>query len=181
MNLETVQREISSPALGTVLAHWHQARGNNAMPQWSHLKPSSIARQLSIVWIYRFDLKTRQFIGRLAGNRITEGFGKSFRGALLEDLHPADLLPLIYKQMLRVVEEPAVYVASGKLFRKGAVCGIGERIMLPLGRDVGDGIIGATDYELAPDTGRDEQVRVAGNNIRWIPIGERNGRLPAAS
>lgn len=170
MDYEDLRRDISSPALLAVLAHWNQARGDKPMPRWSELRPSSIARQLNIVWAYKFDPVTKQFIGRLAGNRITEGFGKSFRGTRLEDLHPAEYLPRIYRHMLQVVETPAMYKSSGTLFRKGAVRGVGERIMLPLGGATVDGVIGASDYELEPDPGRDESIELQGNNVIWIPI-----------
>jgi len=122
------------------------------------------------VWIYKYDPQTGQFTGRLAGNRITEGFGKNFRGARLEDLHSPEDLPRIYRHMLRVVETPAVYKCGGTLFRKGPVRGVGERIMLPLGNGAADGVIGATDYELAPDTGTDDTIHILGNDITWFSI-----------
>ncbi|MBN9587833.1 MAG: hypothetical protein BGN85_08455 [Alphaproteobacteria bacterium 64-11] len=170
MEYELLRKEITSPALQAVAEHWAQARGNNPMPRWGDLRPSQIARQLNIVWAYKFDPATRQFTGRLAGNRITEGFGKNFRGARLEDLHPPASLPLIYEHMLRVVETPAVYKSSGTLFRKGAVRGVGERIILPLGNGAVDGVIGVSDYELAPDTGKDDSIELQGNDILWFPV-----------
>lgn len=170
MDFERLQKEITSPALKAIVAHWHQARGANPMPKWSQLRPSSMARQLNIVWAYKFDNGSREFIGRLAGNRITEGFGKNFRGTRLKDLHPADQLPRIYEHMLRVVETPAIYKCSGTLFRKGAVRGVGERVALPLGNGVVDGLLGASDYELVPDAGASDTVELLGENINWIPI-----------
>jgi hypothetical protein len=170
MEYERLKKEIVSPALLAIVQHWHQTRGSNPMPRWSDLRPSQIARQLNIVWAYKFEPDTRKFIGRLAGNRITEGFGKNFRGVPLEDLHPSENLPLIYCHMLRVVETPAIYKSSGTLFRKGPVRGVGERIMLPLGNGAGDGVIGASDYELAPDTGSGESVELQGNGILWFPV-----------
>jgi hypothetical protein len=140
------------------------------MPSWADLRPSRMARQLNIIWAYTFDPRTRQFVGRLAGNRITEGFGKSFRGARLEELHPPENLPTIYEVLHRVVDTPAVYKSGGVLFRKGNVCGIGERIILPLGRDTADGVIGASDYALAPDTGKSETLLLQGNETLWFPV-----------
>jgi hypothetical protein len=172
MEYERLKREITSPALQAVAEHWYQVRRNRTMPRWSDLRPSQIARQLNIVWAYKFDPETRQFTGRLAGNRITEGFGKNFRGARLEDLHPPEYLPRVYEHMLQVVETPAVYKSGGTLFRKGSVRGIGERIILPLGNGVVDGVIGASDYELAPDTGTDDSIELQGNGIIWFSVAE---------
>lgn len=170
MDVERLQEDIKSPALKAVVAHWLHARGARPMPTWSQLKPSGIARQLNIVWAYRFDPGSREFIGRLAGNRITEGFGKSFRGARLEDLHSPEQLPRIYRHMLQVVETPAIYKSSGTLFRKGVIRGVGERVILPLGSGAADGMIGASDYEFVPDNGTDDVLELQGNNIVWVPV-----------
>lgn len=178
MDYETLRREIRSPALQAVLAHWHQARGTSPMPKWTDLRPSQMARQLSIIWAYKFDSRTLQFTGRLAGNRITEGYGKNFRGTRLEDLHPPKLLPRIYEDMLRVVETPCAYKSSGTLFRKGLVRGVGERLALPLGDGRADGLIGATDYELVPDSDSGDTVALEGNDIIWTPILPRTDIAP---
>jgi hypothetical protein len=182
MDYETLKREIRSPALQAVLAHWHQARAGSPMPKWADLRPSRMARQLNIIWAYTFDPRTRQFVGRLAGNRITEGFGKNFRGARLEDLHAPAQLPQIYAHMLRVVETPAVYKSGGTLFRKGMMRGVGERIMLPLGSGLADGIIGISDYELVPDTDSGESIELQENDIVWVPLrpppSDDHGRSP---
>lgn len=170
MVCDQLQQEIQSPALKTIVAHWDQMRGINPMPTWAQLKPASMARQLGIIWAYKYDPRNGKFTGRLAGNRITEGYGKNFRGARLEDLHPPAALPRIYRHMRHVVEAPAIYKSSGTLFRKDGVRGVGERIMLPLGNGIVDGVIGASDYELAPDTDVHDGIELVCDNLAWYPV-----------
>lgn len=139
---------LTSPALRAVVAHWGAARGARAMPGWQQLQPARMARQLPIIWVYRYDAAAGQFTGRLAGDRITRGFAKSFRGTRLEDLHPATTLSAVQAYMTRVVREPSLYMCRGALFRQADRVAEGERIMLPLAGDGihGDGVLGASDY-----------------------------------
>jgi hypothetical protein len=163
MNFEAFRNSITSPALQAVAAHWDAARGDQMMPAWQQLRPARIAAQLPIIWAYRFNRQTCEFVGRLAGDRIARHYGKNFRGIRLEALHAPEVLPAIVANMRRVVEGPALYRCSGKLFRQRDRTGTGERIMLPLAGDGvhGDGLIGASDYEYAmanPDYGPVELI-----------------------
>lgn len=119
------------------------------MPSWQQLRPSRIAAQLPIVWVYKYDRDTGAFTGRLAGDRIARSFGKNFRGIRLDEVHPPETLQQVHAAMERGVAEPALYRSSGRLFRQRDRFGIGERIFLPLAGDGvhGDGVIGASDYD----------------------------------
>jgi hypothetical protein len=142
---------ISSPSLKAVAHHWHDVRAGRRMPSWSDLCPSRIAAQLPIVWSYKYDAPTDSFIGRLAGDRISQIFGKNFRGLPLSELHSPEAFPDVFARCKRIVMEPALYHANGRVFRHLDRAGQGERIMLPLSSDdvLGDGILGATEYNYA--------------------------------
>jgi hypothetical protein len=118
------------------------------MPAWSDICPAKIREQLPIVWSYRFDRSARTFTARLAGDRITQIFGKGFRGLPLEEAHPPEAYPAIYALCERVVSEPALYRRQGHIFEQLGRAGAGERIMLPLSADGihTDGIFGASEY-----------------------------------
>ena len=172
MPYEAFRNAIASPALLAVADHWHAARGTRLMPSWADLKPSRIASQLPIVWVYKYDRSTREFVGRLAGDRITRYCGKNFRGIRLEDLHPPELLPRAYAHMNRLVEEPALYHCAGRLFRQRERTGVGERIMLPLAADGvhPDGVLGASDYDYAIPNPAYAPIEIMGEDIHWFSL-----------
>jgi hypothetical protein len=148
--------QIATPSLLAVAVHWNDARGSKTMPSWEDLRPKAIAAQLPIVWSYKFDPATGAFTGRLAGDRIAQIYGKSFRGLSLVEAQAPEAFASVYAVFSRVVREPAVYRCGGRIFRQRDQFGSGERIMLPLSSDgvSGDGILGATEYEnlrLNPD------------------------------
>jgi len=172
MKIEIFLNSIVSPALRAVAAHWDAARGDRMMPSWQQLRPSHIAAQLPIVWVYKYDRQRQEFVGRLAGDRITRNCGKNFRGIRLEELHSPELLPRMYALMSRVVQEPAFYSSSGKLFRQRERTGVGERIILPLAGDGihGDGLIGASDYEYILANPDYAPIEMLTEGERWFPL-----------
>jgi hypothetical protein len=153
MIFEAFQQAIISADLLAVANHWNAVRGSQLMPAWQQLRPSAIAAQLSRTWCYKYDRQRCEFIGRLAGNRIEWGFGKTFRGSRLEQIFSPNMASIVQTAMARIVLEPALYRNRGKLFRQGQFVIEGERIMLPLAGDGvhADGVLGvsAFDYPLA--------------------------------
>ena len=172
MQYEAYRNSIFSPALLAVADHWNAARGDRVMPSWQDLRPSRIAAQLPIVWVYKYDRQTQQFTGRLAGDRITRYCGKNFRGIQLEELHPPEILPRAYAHMKRLVEEPALYHCAGTLFRQRERTGVGERIILPLAGDGvhADGVIGASDYDYALPNPGYAPIEIMGEDIHWFSL-----------
>src|SRR5215469_8510771 len=111
-------QSIGSPALRAVALHWHEVRGTNKMPSWEDLKPKAIAPYLPFVWAYKFNAPSAEFIGRLAGNRIAQAYGKNFRGLKLEQAHEsADRYAATRAMFLRVISEPAIFRGSGRIFK----------------------------------------------------------------
>lgn len=145
---------IASPDLRQVAQHWDEQRGARPMPGWEDIRPARIAAQLPFIWVYKFDRAAGLFTGRLAGDRIEQVFGKSFRGTAMGDLYaPADY-PHLYARGKRVVCEPAFFRGAGMVFKHMGRIGRGERIIMPLAEDgtLGDGIFGATIYKWLSDT-----------------------------
>jgi hypothetical protein len=139
------------------------------MPAWSDLSPSAIAPHLKQIWVFKYDCTAGDFTARLAGNRAMVGFGKSFRGTPLRDIHPPHVFELAQAHMTKVVTERAAYYCSGKLFKVGAQVIDGERIMLPLASDGhhGDGVLGATDF---PSRAMAGPVELLLGQIEWFSI-----------
>jgi hypothetical protein len=172
VNFEALHSAIESPALKAVVAHWHASRNDGQMPSWQRLRPSQIAQQLSIIWAYKFDRISLQFIGRLAGERISECFGKNFRGARLQDIHPQHGFEISHAAMSKVALTPAIYLCRGPLFKYMGRVVTGERIMLPLASDGhnSDGVLGASYYERQPIVGRGAPIEVISDNEVWATL-----------
>lgn len=172
MRFDDFLQSLSSPALRAIAAHWNDARGAQLMPSWNDLRPAQIAGHLKLIWAFRYDAKTREFTGRLAGERIARGFGRSFRGLRLDELHTPQSLPLMQSSMERLLREPALYHLNGVLFRQRERVATGERIMLPLSDDGirGDGVLGASvvSFPFAdPDYG---PVEMASEGAEWFAL-----------
>jgi hypothetical protein len=170
MGFEAFEQAIVSPALKAVARHWNDVRGAQRMPAWADIKPAAIALQLPIVWSYRYDRQTDTFTGRLAGERITAIFGKSFRGLPMTEAYPEHEYPALFARHKRTITEPAFLRAHGIVFGHLNRYGIGERVVLPLADDheQGDGIFGATEYSVAGEPTR--EAIAAGEIVEWFAL-----------
>jgi hypothetical protein len=156
LSFETFLACIASPALREVAQHWHDARDGQVMPGWQHIDPTAIARHLPLLWAWKYDRGTEKFTGRLSGEEINQVFGKSLRGAAMEDFFAPDQYEKIYQRHRRVVTEPSFAHGTGAVFIHAGRYGQGERIIMPLAADgqQGDGIIGATQYRYFTEPAR---------------------------
>lgn len=160
---------IGSAALLAIVDHWRRACRTRPMPSWSDLSPSGLAPHFKRLWAWRYDRVAREFTARLAGNRAMVGFGQSFRGTPLKEIHPPHIFELAQAHMLKVVNGPTAYYCSGKLFQVGTEIIEGERIMLPLASDGrnADGILGATDFPARMLAG---PVELLVGQIEWFAL-----------
>jgi hypothetical protein len=160
---------VESVALRAVVEHWQQARAAKPLPGWSDLSPSAIAPYLKQLWAFRYDRHTAEFTARLAGSRVVVGFGDSFRGTPLKQLHPPHVFKLAQEHMSKVVLGPAIYRSSGKLFKVGEHVIEGERIILPLASNGhhGDGVLGATEFAFQGISG---PIELLCENLEWFSI-----------
>jgi len=149
MSLERFEHSVESPALRNVIRHWSEARGTRRMPGWDNLSPAAIKEQLTIIWCWRFDSVSRDFVGRLAGERIESVLGMSIRGVRMSQVFARHDYAKALARHMRVMTGPAFFRGQGLVFRHLERFDIGERIILPLADDGahGDGILGATEYQ----------------------------------
>ena len=167
MDFSEFGQSIRSPALRAIAVHWDEVRGAKKMPSWQDLRPRAFAPFLRLVWAYKFDTDSQEFISRLAGESITRAYGKSFRGLSLAQIHtPQDRYEAARIMLLRVISEPAIFLGQGRIYKFNEEYRSGERIVLPLSGDglVGDGVFGATEAGDLPLAHEPVQgVNVAGN------------------
>src|ERR1700679_28642 len=109
------QKTLVSPALRAVAAHWDEARKSSSFPSWEQLNPTRIAPYLTILWAFKYDRTSGQFVGRLAGSEITWAFEKNFRGLPLREAWAPGVADQSHEIMLRVISEPLIYLSAGAL------------------------------------------------------------------
>lgn len=170
-DFESFGAAIRSPALRAVLAHWNDVRRHRKMPSWSDLNPGSMGPHLGLIWAFKYDRGSGEFTARLAGNRIMVGFGKSFRGTPLKELHPPDIFEWVHEGLTRIVSEPACYRSSGELFKSSGRTVEGERVVLPLGTDEAgaDGALGASYFDV-PVTATAYDIEVVQGDGEWLAL-----------
>jgi hypothetical protein len=148
MSLAAFEQSIESESLRGLVRHWAEVRRNRRLPGWDDIRPSAIKAQLPIIWSWKFDPGTREFTGRLAGERIQSVFGTNLRGAKMADVFVGHDYERMLARHTRVATGPEYFHGHGLVFRHLNRFDIGERIILPLADDGehGDGIVGATDF-----------------------------------
>jgi len=149
---------IGSCNLRAVAAHWRHVRRAQIMPSWQDLNPSAVAKQLPLMWAFKYDQQTGEFSGRLVGDEIRQLLHKNVRGATLKDIFSTEEYAWIHAILNRAVKEPAIHWYSGKVLSYLGRHGFGERLVLPLSNDgvSADGILGITEYHYRrPDVNAD--------------------------
>jgi hypothetical protein len=160
---------IKSPALRAVAEHWHQARGGRLMPKWTDLSSSVLASHFKLLWGFQYDPKTQQFTGGLTGEHVKQWVGAGFTGARLLDLQPPAIAKEAQGLLTKIVTTPLAMRSSGRLFTVGNYTVTGERVALPLSAmgTVGDGILGASDYDSPVLSGPIELIY---ENLEWCAL-----------
>ena len=159
---------IKSPALQAVARHWNQARRERRMPSWEDIRLDTLGPHLGRIWGFDYDAAAGTFTGRLAGSNIMLGFGKSFLGTPLRDLHPPHVFEAAQANFLQIVTEPACCLWSGKLFRLDDKVIEGERLILPMAAGgKAAGLLGASDYENYPLSRRPEHAELIHDTVDW--------------
>ena len=168
-NIQSFINGLKSPALRAIAQHWHQARGGRQMPKWSELSSSVLVPHFKMLWGFQYDPKTQQFTGGLTGEQVKEWVGGGFSGARLLDLQPPAIANEAQQLMTKIVTTPSALRSSGRLFSVGKYTITGERIALPLSAmgTVGDGILGASDYDSPVLSGPIEMIY---ENLEWCAL-----------
>lgn len=171
MSVDAFFKAVESETLRVLVRHWMEVRAARLMPGWSDLRPGSLRTVLPLLWSWKYDRESRLFGGRLAGDRIENVFGISFRGAPMTKFFSEQEYALIYPRFRRVVATPQLFRGHGLVYRTFDRFDLGERVILPVGDDgfSGDGIVGATDFNQNQGIPPDDVVR-AGEIEEWFPL-----------
>ena len=146
-----------------VIALWLRWRGERGMPARTDIDPVALDAALPILWLCDYEADVDRFRCRLAGEKIDTLHGGLIAGRYVDDILKSDRVHEVMGRYKRVVSEPAICHAAGRVYLHKDRRLIGERILLPLATDgaTADGVLGATSF-------------------RWptgIPVTEARGEL----
>ena len=163
---------IEHARLRAVVAHWDAARAGKLMPAWGDLDPAVLARNLEIVWSWKYDRAADRFTGRLSGEEINAAFGKSLRGADMAEFFKDFDYPAIFARHKRVVTDPCCAHGTGQVFAHAHRVGLGERVIMPLAEHGAnaDGIFGATIYTPGPRQWDPDAKPILGEQVTFYPL-----------
>ena len=163
--------KIQSAELRAVIKLWDICRGKHRVPSWAQLEAQLNVLTSERIWAFNYNRNTRGFSARFARNIPMVGFGKSFHGTRLEDLHSPEIFEIAHASFLRVVTEPACCRWSGRLFRVGDQIVEGERILMPMGTDEiePDGIFGASEFDFTV-TQTPERLELFHDVAEWVSL-----------
>ena len=146
-----------------VIALWLKWRGTRRMPARTDIDPVALGTALPIVWLCDYEAEPGRFRCRLAGEKIAALYDGPMAGRYVEDILGSDRISEVMSRYKRVVDEPAIGHAAGRIYLHKDRRLVGERILLPLADDgrTPDGVLGTTSF-------------------RWptgIPVSEARGEL----
>lgn len=152
--IESILQVLHAPLLRSFAAHWFDRRGGRLVTLRRDFDIFSFPALLPHVFLYDYDPAARDLTLRLAGEEIRRILPNSRPGTPLARIMPPDYLVPVQDRYRRVCEEPAIMVASGRVFLRLGGAGIGERLLMPLADDNGrvHQMIGATLYQIGEQT-----------------------------
>lgn len=121
----------ADPRLRGLLDVWRESRGAAPIPLRTALDPTAIPKLLPAIWLTQYDRAVDDFRYRLAGEDISEAWGRSIRGMYLRDLTGEADHPEMLRRWKRVIGVPLVHYGkkSEQLSRiRGKSA---ERLLLP--------------------------------------------------
>lgn len=136
--IDLLLANVGEEASRAFLRYWFQLRGNRLMPERRDIDPTQVAPLLPKMWLWDVVPERKDFRCRLAGEEICTLFGRNPRGTLLGEWVPMGIVDVARPRYQRVIDEPAICVASGMSYvadDKQAWC---ERVITPMTDGGGD-------------------------------------------
>lgn len=136
------------------------------MPARTDIDPVALDAALPILWLCDYEADTERFRCRLAGEKISELHGGPIAGRYVDEILQGDRTSEMMGRYRRVVGEPAIGHAAGRVYLHKDGRLVGERILLPLATDgeKADGVLGATSFRwpigILPGDARGELLRL---------------------
>jgi hypothetical protein len=111
---------------------WFAIRGDGLVPARRDVDPAAIARLLPHVWMWEDTPERGDFVCRLAGEAIIRVFQRNPRGLTMAEWVPQPVADVARPRYRRVLDEPAICIASGTSYVAGDKHAWCERVITPL-------------------------------------------------
>lgn len=131
-SLDQVLARVTRDATRDFVRYWFQLRAGRLVPDRRDIDPSALIHLLPKLWLWEYEEKRGDFINRLAGGEIVEVFQRNPRGMFLGDWVPPKIVSVARPRYQRVIDEPAICVASGPSYVAGDKRAWCERVIAPM-------------------------------------------------
>ena len=132
--LDTLLGDIALPSHRLMVQHWfdlYTAAGKR-IPRWRALDPLQFPAALPDIWIVEWRDDGRLYF-QLVGQNLVDWYGFSPKGKSMEEVYPANMVPLINALSHNILGKPAIYYQKAfSLTPHWSVAIPMERLALPL-------------------------------------------------
>lgn len=128
--------------------YWSGLRSGRRLPTLDAIDPVDLAPLLPTLWVAGWDDEARDFVYRLAGERVLQVFRRPIRHQPLGAIYSGPVAETLRERYKRICTEPAAYYGHGHIYGHVERYGIGERLVLPLSDKYGRPklVVGCTIY-----------------------------------
>jgi hypothetical protein len=140
---------LSSDAIMRLFEYWRSKRNGRSMPARRDIDPLEIPWALSKIFLIDFE-PPETFRYRLAGEEISDVFGKNLKGCTLQDILSPEGCERVTERWMNLVETRSIIAMKGLVYLPADRIPLGERILLPLAEIPGGpvtGLVGMTECE----------------------------------
>lgn len=140
---------LGSDLILRLFEYWCAKRNGRSMPARRDIDPLEIPWALPKIFLIDFELPDI-FRYRLAGEEISDVFGRNLKGCTLQDILSPEGCERVTERWMSLVETRSIIAMKGLVYLPADRIPLGERILLPLA-EVADGpvtgLIGMTECE----------------------------------
>lgn len=132
--LDALLGDIALPSHRLMVQHWFDlyAAAGKRIPRWRALDPLQFPAALPDIWIVEWRDDGRLYF-QLVGQNLVDWYGYSPKGKSMEEVYPANMVPLINALSHNILGKPAIYYQKAfSLTPHWSVAIPMERLALPL-------------------------------------------------
>lgn len=121
-----------------LLDAWKSVRGEGIVPRKRDFDPLSVPRLLPLIWLYRLDPETDDFVCKLAGEDVNRSWGYSIAGHKARRILGDQDYIVVTEIWRKVLNTPLIHYGKGKRLLENRLYSA-ERLVLPIiGEDAVD-------------------------------------------
>lgn len=153
------------------LAYWRDLRGERTMPSLDDFDPAAVPWAQANVFVLRLT-PDGDFEYRMAGELVSDQYGRNLEGARIGDLFPPANAGIIRERWIQVATRPAGCYTDTEHPTSRETCIAARRITLPLGSDEGpaDHVVGVAAFDRVSRDPLPGISRATIREVRWTSL-----------